>query len=265
MPTGAAPKSHQEAQKFFDAIAEDYRKRSEQAVYNISSLSFRRRQDIVNQLLLQVPQGGTVLDYGMGPAVFGPTAASRGLHYIGVDISEKMVKLARDMNLPDAEFHVGDLDLLGGFKEAADTVLLIGLVDYLDSPMDGLRALSACVRPGGQLVMSFRNHRSIPRVLRNSSKVVWSKVAGSKKRNSTAFEAPVLENSFVPSRDFIPALQSIGFTKFIVHYLDCSPFFFNFPLPKAVWWGARKVDALLSRNILSFMCASGVLVASHKR
>jgi SAM-dependent methyltransferase len=263
--TSSTPKPHYEAQKFFDHIAEDYRKRSETAVYNVSSLSFRRRQDLVSELLKTTPQNGTVLDYGMGPAVFGPPAASFGLRYVGVDISPKMVELAKGMNIPRAEFHIGDLEALGKFHNAADTVLLIGLIDYLEDPAEGLRRLSKCVRPGGRLILSFRNHRSVPRLLRNSSKAVWGALRGSKRKNETAFEAPVLENSFVPQRDFIPLLGECGFTQFDVRYLDCSPIFFNMPLPKPIWSLGRKLDAAFSCSALSFMCASGVVMAYGKR
>lgn len=265
------PQSHTNAQKFFDKIADDYTARSKTAVYNVSSLSFSRRQDIVTREMLATPSGGTVLDYGMGPAVFGPPASQNGLRYVGVDISPKMVELARQMNLPNAEFHVGDLNLLDKFQKTADTVLLIGLIDYLQEPEIGLRTLARCVKPGGRLIMSFRNHNSIPRILRNSAKTIWRglKKSGGARHSvraaDTAFEAPVLENSFVPARDLIPLLKSEGFGKVDVNYLDCSPIFFNAPLPKPVWKIWKRADAILSSRALSFMCASGVLVASGKR
>src|SRR5690242_1416010 len=103
----SAPTSHTEAQKFFDQIADDYRRRSEGQVYNVSSLSFSRRQDVVTGLLNLTPEGGTVLDYGMGPAVFGSPAAKRGCRYIGLDISQKMIDLAKAQNIPGAEYHLG--------------------------------------------------------------------------------------------------------------------------------------------------------------
>ena len=115
-----SPNTHAEAQKLFDKIADDYTARSKTAVYNVSSLSFSRRQDIVTRLMLATPRGGTVLDYGMGPAVFGPPASQNGLRYVGADISPKMVELAKQMNLPNAEFHVGDLNLLDRFQNSAD-------------------------------------------------------------------------------------------------------------------------------------------------
>jgi SAM-dependent methyltransferase len=262
-----APKSHFEAEKFFDHIAEDYRARSEGRVHNVSSLSFSRRQDIVTRLMLQTPKGGTVLDYGMGPAVFGPPAVEAGLRYVGIDISNKMVELARGMNLPGAEFHIGDLDSLAQFENTADTVLLIGLIDYLDNPAEGLRRLAKCVKPGGRIILSFRNHYSLPRWLRNTCKELWVNLrgAGQSDRDTTAFAAPVLENSFVPERDFLPVLRDAGFTEFSVDYLDCSPVFFNLPLPKPVWNLWKRVDEIVSCPALAAFCASGAFMASGKK
>lgn len=259
------PDPHAEAKVFFDRIADDYRRRSETAVYNVSSLSFRRRQDVVIRCLGETPAPGVVLDYGMGPAVFGPPAVERGLRYIGIDISPKMVGLAAAMNLPGAEFYEGDLALLDRFPAAADAVLLIGLIDYLAEPAAGLRQLARCVKPGGRLILSFRNHRSLPRWLRNTSKSLWRAVARARRRSeTTAFAAPVLENSFVPRRDLVPVLRGEGFREFAVHYLDCSPIFFNAPLGKTLWDFGRRLDALLAGPLTAPLCASGVLVAAGK-
>jgi SAM-dependent methyltransferase len=257
------PESHVEARRFFDDIAEDYKRRSEALVYNVSSLSFRRRQDIVSRLVAQTPAGGTVLDYGMGPAVFGPAAVGCGLRYIGIDISPRMVEIARKINLTGAELLVGDMESLEQFHRTADTVLLIGLIDYLEDPEDGLRKLSACVKDDGRLIMSFRNRHSVPTLVRTWSKCVWNGLHRAKSRPvaGTAFSAPVLENSFVPGRDLIPLLTHEGFNSFRIEYLDCSPVLFNFPLPGFLWELLRRVDGVLACSALSFLCASGVLVA----
>ncbi len=263
--TDSNPQSHVNAQKFFDHIADDYTARSQGDVFNVSSLSFSRRQDIVTRQMLETPEGGTVLDYGMGPAVFGPAATKHGLRYIGLDISPKMVALAEAQRLPNAEYHVGDLSLLDSFVQSADTVLLIGLIDYLQEPDAGLRKLARAVKPGGRIVLSFRNHLSIPRLLRNGAKAAWRALRSSSVDRTTAFEAPVLENSFVPKRDFIPLLREEGFTKFRIEYLDCSPVFWNMSLPRPLWNAWKRIDELLSCGALSWMCASGALVAYDKR
>jgi SAM-dependent methyltransferase len=259
------PRPHLAAQEFFDKIALDYTARSKASVCNVSSLSFSRRQDIVTRLVLTTPRGGTVLDYGMGPAVFGPAATQNGLRYIGVDISEKMVKLAEAMKLPNSEFYAGDLGLLEKFVGSADAVLLIGLIDYLESPYSGLRQLARCVRPGGRLIVSFRNHHSLPRLLRNAARHVWRRLPMSNPESGTAFAAPVLENSFVPRGDLIPLLRSEGFAKMKVEYLDCSPVFSNLPLPRPVWKLWKRADEFFACRALSFLCGSGVLMAWDKR
>lgn len=257
---------HAEARVFFDRIAEDYRRRSETAVYNVSSLSFRRRQDVVTECLQEVSAPGTVLDYGMGPAVFGPSANSHGLHYIGIDISPKMIEIARAMDLADAEYHEGDLEILSRFEGKADAVLLIGLIDYLVDAPEGLRRLARCAKQGGRMILSFRNHHSVPRVMRNASKAVWRAIRhGGNKPETTAFEAPVLENAFAPQRDLIPVLREAGFRKFKIRYLDCSPIFFNMPLNKPIWDFWRKFDAAAACGLTSPFCASGVLIGYDKR
>jgi SAM-dependent methyltransferase len=255
---------HAEAQRFFDRIADDYRTRSEAAVCNVSSLSFRRRQDTVTRMLLRTSPGGLVLDYGMGPAVFGPAAAAHGLRYVGIDISERMVQMARDLNLPNSEFSVGDLQTLDRFAGQADTVLLIGLIDYLEDPVDGLRRLARCVKAGGRLILSFRNHRSLPRLARGAAKRVWRGRGPARGTARTAFEAPVLENSFVPARDLIPVLRTEGFAEPVIEFLDCSPVLFNFRLPRKMWERWRRADEVLGRHAPAFLCASGVMMAEKR-
>jgi SAM-dependent methyltransferase len=256
--------AHGEAQRFFDRIADDYRRRSQAAVYNLSSLSFRRRQDMVVRWLSETPAGGMVLDYGMGPAVFGRASIARGLRYVGIDISERMVNMARELDLGGAEFVVGDLEALDRFVNSADTVLLIGLIDYLQDPLSGLRRLARCVKPGGRLIMSFRNHRSVPRLVRTLGKRAWRALRLTGGAARTAFAAPVLENSFVPGVDLVPLLREEGFEDPVLEYLDCSPVQFNVRLPRPVWEGWRKADETLGRVAPPALCASGVLVARRR-
>ena len=211
------PHPHAAAQEFLDKIAQNYTAWSQTAVYNVSSLSFSRRQHIVSRLMLMTPKG------------------------------------------------VGDLNLLDRFGCSADTLLLIGVIDYLEQPEFGLRRLATCVEPGGRLILSFRNHRSVPRLLRNTAKSVWRGSRRSSLDRGTAFEAPVLDNSFVPARDFVPVRQSEGFRNFTIEYLDCSRVFWNMRLPRPVWKCWKRADEMFSCSATSWMCASGALMAYDKR
>jgi len=260
----STPESHTQAEKFFDRIAEDYLRRSEGDIWNVSSLSFARRQEIVTRLLDLIPSGGTILDYGMGPAVFGPAAVDRKLNYIGIDISKRMIDLAKEKNLPNARYYQGDLSVLDSLRGSADCVLLIGLIDYLEDPTAGLTALAHCVKPGGSMILSFRNRRSIPRLLRDAAKAGYRTRKSDQIGSDRAFSAPVLERAFVPQRDFVPLLRELGFREFSTYYLDASPIFWRMPLPRWVWHAWKRADGLISGRWTSFMCASGVLLVSGK-
>lgn len=256
--------SHSRARRLFDETAADYQERSEARVSNFSSLVFQRRIHIVQDLLRRA-RPGTVLDYGMGPAVFGPACTASGWRYVGIDISPEMVERGRALNLPNAEFHVGDLDVLRSYRQRADAVLAIGLLDYLEEPTRGLQALASCVKPGGSLILSFRNRVSVPRILRDAAKRLWRalapKPASSERR---AFFADVHERSFDFQGQLRPELEALGFEECEARYFNCSPIFFNFPLPRRLWSGWYALDSALAGAATRWMCSGGVLMARRR-
>lgn len=253
--------SHANAQAFFDDTADDYQRRSDARVHNFSSMVFQRRFDTVASVLGGVPPGSVVLDYGMGPAVYGPACVARQLRYLGIDISPVMVERARELQLPGASYAVGDLDSLAGHREGADAVLAIGLLDYLEDPIRGLDALAACVRPSGQLILSFRNRHSLPRLLRDGLKVVWRWIVPAALRPAgRAFCSPIHERSFDWHRDLMPTLRRLGFEAVDVRFFNCSPIFWNFPLPRWMWKVWRAADARLASPRTRALCSGGILV-----
>jgi SAM-dependent methyltransferase len=253
--------SHARARAFFDRTADDYQRRSDAAVHNFSSLVFQRRFDTVASMLRRLPPGAVVLDYGMGPAVYGLVCVAGQLRYVGIDISPVMVERARELQLPGASYAVGDLDALADYHAQADAVLAIGLLDYLEDPIDGLEALSACVRPSGQLILSFRNRYSLPRVLRDGLKAVWRRLAPAAFRPAgRAFCSPIHEHSFDWRHDLMPPLRRLGFEPVDVRFFNCSPVFWNFPMPRPLWNVWRAADARLASPRTRALCSGGVLV-----
>jgi SAM-dependent methyltransferase len=253
--------SHTNARALFDKTADDYQQRSERGTYNFSSLIFQRRIDIVKEFIDRMPASDNVLDYGMGPAVFGPACVSRGIHYIGVDISPEMVDRGRAMQLPNSEFVVGDLESLRSYRRRMDGVLAIGLLDYLEEPMLGIEALADCVKPGGYIVLSFRNRWSVPRILRDVSKAIVRTFRRSKRDDTRAFFANVHERPFDFRTELRPKLASLGFDSLEVRYFNCSPVFFNFPVPKRLWQWWYRWDRRWSIPAVRGLCSGGVLIA----
>lgn len=102
--------------------------------------------------------GKSVLDVACGFGYFGRQLRERGASkVVGVDISEKMIALARDESAragDDLEFHVRDaskMEKLGNF----DMVVAAWLFNYASS-IEDLENMFACVarnlKPGGTLV-----------------------------------------------------------------------------------------------------------------
>jgi SAM-dependent methyltransferase len=198
----------------------------------------------------------------MGPAVFAPACLDAGLEYVGIDISPVMVERARALRLRGVTYHVGDLHALAAYEGQMDGVLAVGLVDYLEDPRRGLEALARCVRPGGVLIVSFRNRRSLPRLLRDSARALarpWRR-----RTHHKAFLGLVHERSFDASSQLVPALQGLGYDRFDTAYFNCSPCFFDFPLPAWLWRRWLRWDAALAAPATRHLCSGGVLCARKR-
>lgn len=256
--------AHQQAKRLFDRTTDKYSRRSRGSVSNFTSLIFRRRIGIVaSSIQRAATAGGEALDYGMGPAVFAESCTAAGMHYLGIDVSPKMVERSKEMGLSNSEFIVGDLETLSRYRNQKDLVLAIGLIDYLEDVPAGISQLAACVRPGGNLILSFRNRYSLPRLLRDGSKKMARRLLnGSSRFNDKAFFAQVHEKSFDLNRHLVPQLASLGFSGFEAHYFNCSPFFFNFPMPKLLWRVWYAIDQTLARSSTRFLCSGGVVVGT---
>ncbi|MEM8993493.1 MAG: class I SAM-dependent methyltransferase [Acidobacteriota bacterium] len=256
-----AHQSHLEAKELFDQTVDSYQQAASGQVHDFRSLLFQRRIAIVEELIESVPPGGQVLDFGMGPAVFAQTCLDWGFSYLGIDIAPKMVEQARALGLEGAEFEVGDLESLSERKASSDLTLAVGLIDYLEELPAGLGALAETVKPGGHLIVSFRNRHSVPRVLRDSAKVVLRPVAG--EGSTKAFFSQAHEKAFDFGIHLKPLLKQKGFGNFQVRYFNCSPLFFSFPMPPWLWERWFAVDGVLASPLTRWTCSGGVLLAQR--
>ena len=259
----SAPPSHEAAKEYFDRTADQYSERAQAQTSDLSSLIFARRRETVLELLDESGARGTLLDFGMGPAVFAPDIVDRGFEFIGVDISPEMVARAEALGLPRASYVVGDLDSLADFRGRADVVLAIGLIDYLEDPVDGLRKLADCLKPGGVLIVSFRNGAALNTHLRRLAKSVWRTFfKRARWRADSAFVAEVHEKPFTPAVLEQP-LRELGFGEFAVRYHSANPgLFVSVPLPPGIWQRWRRLDRAASRRAPRVLCDAGVLRAT---
>jgi SAM-dependent methyltransferase len=256
------PESHLAAQELFDRTADLYEEHAEGRRRDLTSLFFARRKEVVLELLDESGAAGTLLDFGMGPGVFARDAAERGFRFIGVDISRAMIERAEALGVSNAEYVQGDLDALEPFRGEVDAVLAIGLIDYLEDPAAGLRKLADCLKPGGVLLVSFRNRRSVNTLLRHVAKGVWRRVFGRLRwRAQSAFVSSVHEKSFAPAW-LREALGEAGMTMADVRFHNVTPLLFvNVPLPAVLWKRWRRIDRRVSSRAPRFLADAGVVSA----
>ncbi|MBI5358690.1 methyltransferase domain-containing protein [Candidatus Amesbacteria bacterium] len=112
--------------------------------------------------LLAIKPNEKVLDIGCGQGVLAQYIVSAQGLYTGVDVSEQLIKIAKNRKINNANFLVGDARKLNmsGF-DAAVMLLSIQDMDPLDQVIE---SLTKCLTKGARLVI-FMNHPAfrIPR------------------------------------------------------------------------------------------------------
>ena len=134
---------------------------------------FKRRADFFeNKVLPRLQVAGDWLDVGCGTGFFSRILAERGAVVTGVDGSAEMIAAARTSTrdltgeryvLP--QFEVGTVEALAGRPERFEGVICLNVIEYLAFPESSFADLAALLRPGGTLVVSAPNRRSLVRRL----------------------------------------------------------------------------------------------------
>lgn len=146
---------------YFTQDAEPYRLAYDEA--SIRSVIFRERRRLVLDVLRNPI--GRVLDIGAGPGVLTASLLGRGAsECCTADLSWEVLCAARRALPPEAA-HVshlvgGDVEALPFVDRAFDSVVCVGVLQYLEQAGDAIRELARCIRPGGQLIVTFPNRES---------------------------------------------------------------------------------------------------------
>lgn len=138
--------------KLFDGESARY----DRAYGDESGRVLRARLRTVIGLLGDGP--GALLDAGMGPGRLCAEMHARGFDVSGVDVSVRMVELAR-ARLPEASERLveGTLTALPFPQQSFDAVVATGVLEYVDRPGEAIAELSRVLRDGGRLVVSIPN------------------------------------------------------------------------------------------------------------
>lgn len=117
----------------------------------------------------------TVLDCGCGTAPIISLLHKKypKKHYTGIDITPKMIEVAKAKDLQGTEFVVGDCENLPFEDNAFDAIICCESFHHYPNVQDFFNSVQRCLKPGGRLILRdmtlglaisrwFFNHVAIP-------------------------------------------------------------------------------------------------------
>jgi SAM-dependent methyltransferase len=118
-------------------------------------------------------RGKTIVEFGCGPGRFLDVVRRKGGLAVGLELS-RAVEVARDNFAQDPQVLVVQGDVLKPpfRKQAFDGGYSLGVLHHTPAPLQGLRGLADCIRPGGWLSVcvyprgEFYDFRSVARFRR---------------------------------------------------------------------------------------------------
>lgn len=138
-------------QSSYDALADEYARRIYDELRNKP-----RDRELLDRFAQSIPPNGLVCDLGCGPGQIARYLNDRGVRVCGMDLSEKMIARARQLN-PEISFAHGDMRALPAEDNAwAGITAFYAIVNLRrDEVAQALVEMMRVLQPGGLLLLSF--------------------------------------------------------------------------------------------------------------
>lgn len=228
--------------------------------------SFRVRRERVFELLPLKGASKRVLDIAAGPGVMVPGLVERGYTVECVDAAPEMIERAREHygSLKNVTFAVGDVYELSYPDATMDTVIAMGLVEYLEDQDKAMHEMARVTKRNGCTIVTFPNRRSFwrtwARALRAATEVprtLYRMLTGRKKYPITHREYTEAE-----ARAY---LERHGLTVDTVVYYNYKvvPFPFDRWFPRFTVWQSGALEQRWPR--LRAILATAFIVRGIKR
>lgn len=172
---------------FFNADTEEYDE-------NMESTPFWKANDwnCLKNWLPKTSSEELILDLGCGTGRASLPFAKQGSTVIGLDISEEMVKKARDKSFAQGlqehtDYLVGDAENPPFTSRSFNVVIAFGVLHHVPKPQDVLKEISRLMKPGGYY-FGHENNQTILRPLFDLTMKIsklWDEEAGNHPLIST--------------------------------------------------------------------------------
>ena len=110
-------------------------------------------QQVVHELLSELPPGSSVLDAGCGTGRHTAFLAGSGHEVLGIDSSPEMLALAA-AKVPTARFQLADLERVPFLDDSFDAAVCGLVLSHARDIKPAVAELARVLRPGGTLVVS---------------------------------------------------------------------------------------------------------------
>jgi ubiquinone/menaquinone biosynthesis C-methylase UbiE len=229
----------------------------------------KRRQGVLD-LCQKTERGGSILDVGCGAGLTCLELVRRGFQVSGIDISPKMIDRARAeaaQQRLDCEFQVGMANELPYPDNHFDTVIAMGLLEYVEQDGPVLTEIYRVMRADGRLILNMPNATSLYRFLAFPRTLPVILGPGF-KRNFRAVENSIRRFLGQPSKDissswlgravrppsFLRHLNKFGFDRSEYFPLSFGPFH-----PFGIRLSTHETDIRRSENMLRWALQNDLL------
>src|SRR5438445_12168967 len=109
-------------------------------------------------------KGSRVLEVGTATGRFAASLTQRGAEYLGVDLSQKMLRTTFERTNHSASLSQMDASQLA-FRSDFDYVLCIRTFHFLQRPVEALQGMLSALKPGGEALVTFETDNFLRRLL----------------------------------------------------------------------------------------------------
>ena len=131
-------------------------------IYAYKFMNFELYTKRINEFSEFLNIKDNVLDLGCGPGNVGKhlTLCGKDISVTGIDLSEKMIKLAKQ-NVPNATFHCQDIRTINFAEKSFDAIILSFCIVHLydDEMVELIEKVSSYLKENGKLYLSFLEGR----------------------------------------------------------------------------------------------------------